>query len=172
MATIYFKGKEKQTVKKEGGEVKLFGPRELHRAGSGPSKGEGWSDCCLQPPGAACLHCVINSLEKSSVRVGPLAAWLIENSLSLRPAGISHGSITCLHAQRLRDSALIPSCQEAPCACRKADSALERGLLPSRQLSPVNLQDTFSRTGTQHYSQKGSGSRGLGGLPCRYLEPD
>lgn len=41
VATIYFKAKEKQTVKKGNGEVKLFGPRELHHTGSVPSKQEG-----------------------------------------------------------------------------------------------------------------------------------
>lgn len=104
-------------------------------------------------PGAASLCRVINSLDKSPVLWGH--AQVIEIPPCCQPGVLRAPNLSPCPEAQTQHRARLP---QAPCTCRKADSALERALLPC-QIPPVQVIDTCSRTGAQSCSQSSRNHR-------------
>lgn len=104
-------------------------------------------------PGAASLCRVINSLDKSPVLLSH--ARVIEIPPRWQPGVPRAQNLSPCPEGQTQHRARLP---QAPCTCRKADSALERALLPC-QIPPVQMIDTCSRTGTQSCSQSSQNHR-------------
>lgn len=103
-------------------------------------------------PGAASLCRVINSLDKSPVLLSH--ARVIEIPPRWQPGVPRAQNLSPCPEGQTQHRAQLP---QAPCTCRKADSALERALLPC-QIPPVQVIDTCSRTG-QSCSQSSQNHR-------------
>lgn len=103
-------------------------------------------------PGAASLCRVINSLDKSPVLLSH--ARVIEIPPRWQPGVPRAQNLSPCPEGQTQHHARLP---QAPCTCRKADSALERALLPC-QIPSVQVIDTCSRTG-QSCSQSSQNHR-------------